>query len=92
MKNRKWSGASYQRLEELKLDAPLPEEWLRFEKSAFEKYSAAKVEARKMLDAGRREEAVKLLNSVSEGIWRDAAKLLRIPPLPMSAKNAAPER
>lgn len=78
MKNRKWSSASYKRLDELKLEAPIPAEWTEFEKKAMEKYLQAKVKARKLLDAGKRDEAVALLNATAERIWKEAAAILKL--------------
>ena len=78
MGNLKWSAAAFKRLDKLKLEAPIPAEWTKFEKDSMVKYNKAKDEARKLLDAGKRAEAVKLVNSTAEKIWNDAVKLLKI--------------
>jgi hypothetical protein len=78
MGNLKWSAAAFKRLNNLKLEAPIPAEWTKFEKDSMTEYTKAKAEARKLLDAGKRAEAIKLVNSTAEKIWLDAEKLLKI--------------
>ena len=78
MKNPKWSAKAFKRLDELNLEAPIPEEWTKFEKISMARYTAAKAEARKLLKAGKQAQAVKLLNSTAWGIWKKAASLLQI--------------
>ncbi len=78
MKKRNWSMKSFKRLEELKLEAPIPEDWTKFEKESLAKYGQAKAEARKLLKAGKTTEAAALLNSTAWKIWKKAAKLLNI--------------
>jgi dipeptidase len=78
MKNYKWSKKAFQRLDELKLDAPIPEEWTKFEKESITRYTAAKAEARQLLKAGKTTEAAALLNSNAWKIWKKAAVLLDI--------------
>ena len=78
MQNINWSKASYTRLKELKYNAPIPSEWSKFEADSTAEYKKAQAEARKLLDAGKRTDAVKLLNSTAEKIWKNAEKLLKI--------------
>ena len=78
MTDLRWSAAAWKRFDELKLEAPIPAEWTKFEADSMVKYNKAKDEARKLLDAGKRAEAVKLMNSTAEKIWNDAEKLLNI--------------
>ena len=78
MGNLKWSAAAWKRFDELKLEAPIPAEWTKFEKDSMAVYQKAQSDARKLLDAGKRAEAVKLMNSTAEKIWINAEKLLNI--------------
>ena len=78
MQNRKWSMKSFKRLDDLKLDAPIPEEWTKFEKDSMTRYTAAKAEARKLLNSGKRNEAIALLNLAAQKIWQDAEILLAV--------------
>jgi hypothetical protein len=78
MKNCQWSTTSYQRLDKLKLNSPIPNEWLIFEKESISKYTNAKEQARKLLVSGKKEEAIKLINSTAWKIWCEAQKLLNI--------------
>ena len=78
LKSLKWSAAAFKRSDELNFDAPIPEEWTAFEKKSMAQYAAAKAEARKLLDANKHDEAVKLLNSTAWAIWKEAAVLLKI--------------
>ena len=78
LKSLKWSSAAFKRSEKLNFDAPIPEEWTIFEKKSMAQYAAAQAEARKLLDANKHDEAVKLLNSTAWAIWKKAAVLLKI--------------
>ena len=78
MGNLKWSAAAFKRLDKLKLETPIPAEWTKFEKDSMAVYQKAQSDARKLLNAGKRAEAVKLVNSTAEKIWKDAVKLLKI--------------
>lgn len=72
-----WSKAVWARFDKLGLESPIPEKWLEFEKKSMEKYTTAKEEARKLLDQGKRADAVKLINSAAAEIWSAAVELLR---------------
>ncbi len=72
-----WSKAVCARFDKLGFDAPVPEKWIAFEKEYMAKYSDAKAKARKLLDCGKRAEAVKLINDAAAEIWNDAAALLK---------------
>ena len=78
MQQLKWSSASFNRLDKLSLEAPVPDEWIKFEKESIAEYSSAKTKARELLNEGKQDEAVKLLNSTAVKIWKKAAKLLNI--------------
>ena len=78
MADYSWSKVACKRLAELGFGAPIPEEWANFESNAMAEYAKAKDEARKLLDAGKRDEAVKLLNETAYKIWCGAEKLLNI--------------
>ena len=78
MTNFQWSSASFKRFDAKGLAAPLPEEWLKFEKDSMAEYTGAREKARRLLDAGKRTEAVKLLNDTAYKIWCSAEKLLNI--------------
>ena len=78
MKSLRWSAAAFKRLDELKLAAPIPREWIEFEQKSMEQYTAAKAQARKLLAENKHDEAVKLLNSTAIDIWKKAALLLQI--------------
>ena len=78
MQQLKWSSASFNRLDKLSLEAPVPDEWIKFEKESIAEYASAKTKARKLLNEGKQDEAVKLLNSTAVKIWKKAAKLLNI--------------
>ena len=73
-----WGNAAFKRYDEKGLTSPLPKEWLDFEKNSFARYSEAKAGARKLLEAGKRAEAEKLLNDTAYQIWCEAEKLLNI--------------
>ena len=72
-----WSKATWQRFDKLGLDSPIPEKWLKFEKDSVKKYADAKAKARKLLDNGKRTEAVSLINSTASAIWQEAAEILK---------------
>ncbi len=72
----KITDAAWKRFDELTFSAPIPEEWSAFEKNSIAKYTEAKNQARQLLDAGKRDEAIQLLNDAAAGIWAEAAKLL----------------
>ena len=76
MSDLRWSNAAWKRFDKLSFFAPIPEEWSAFEKSSMAKYTAARDQARKLLDESKRDEAVKLLNDTAASIWAEAAKLL----------------
>ena len=78
MANLRWSTAAFRRLDELKLEASIPPEWTKFEADSMMQYGKAKAHARKLLEAGKRAEAVDLLNSAAKRIWKTAATLLNI--------------
>ena len=78
MSTLKWAPAVFKRMNELKLEAPVPQEWLNFEKESMAEYSKAKAEAQKLIKANKRTEAVNLINSTAEKIWKSAEKLLNI--------------
>lgn len=91
MTDYSWSLASFKRADNMfswdmlwnkqaGYEAPIPGEWLKFEADSMAKYAAAKAEARKLLDSGKRAEAVKLLNDTAYSIWSEAEKLLNILP------------
>ena len=77
MSNLAWSKAAFDRLDKFKLQ-DVPAEWLQAEKSYVERFAAAKAEARKLLNQGKRAEAVKLINDTAAAIWDDAAKLMKL--------------
>lgn len=76
MSDLKWSAAAWQRFNKLGLAAPIPEKWLNFEKESVARYAEAKEKARKLLNQNKRAEAVKLLNTTAENIWKKAADIL----------------
>ena len=78
MKSRKWSSTAFARLDELKLESPLPVEWIKFEKDSMALYAKAQDKARKLLAENKRNEAVKHLNFTAKKIWRNAAEVLKI--------------
>ena len=78
MKSRKWSAAAFARLDKLKLQSPLPEEWIKSENDSIALYAKAQAKARKMLAENKRDEAVKHLNFAARKIWRNAAEILNI--------------
>ena len=77
MADYSWGDAAFKRLKEQGFTSPLPEAWLKYEKDFMEKYNNAKARARKLLDAGKRAEAVKLLNDTAYSIWLEAERVLK---------------
>ena len=77
MSDQRWSEAAFARFEKYGLQ-DIPAEWEKFEKDCMAKYSSVKAEARKLLDDGKRKEAVKLLNDTAYAIWSETAKLLNV--------------
>lgn len=73
-----WSKKVWERFDKLKLEAPIPAEWTKFEKDALAKYAASKEEARKLLMKGKKAEAAKVLNTTAMSIWKEAAALMKI--------------
>ena len=78
MSKRKWSVTSFQRLEKLGLQSPVPPEWIEFEKESMTHYKQAQAQARNLLAASKTAEAAALLNATARKIWKDAARLLDI--------------
>ena len=76
MGNGDWANAAWKRFDKIKLQ-DIPGEWVTFEKDSIAKYIAAKSEARKLLDQGKRAEAVKLINDTAAEIWNKAAEMLK---------------
>ena len=76
MLDNSWATAAFQRLKKLGVNEALPGAWLEFEKTSMTKYLEAKEQARQLLDAGKRAEAVKLLNDTAMSIWIEAEKVL----------------
>lgn len=77
MVNGDWSKAAWARFDKVGLK-DIPAEWIKFEKDQLAKYVAAKNEARKLLDQGKRTEAVKLINDAAAEIWDKTAGLLKL--------------
>ena len=78
MGDLKWANAAWKRFDKLGFGADVPAEWTKFEADSVKKMNQAKEEARKLLKAGKRADAVKLMNSTAEAIWNKAAKMLNI--------------
>ena len=78
MTDNTWGAASFKRFNKLGLNEPLPEKWLEFEKTSMAKYLEVKEQARKLLDDGKRAEAVKLLNDTAMAIWNEEEKVLEL--------------
>ena len=74
----RWADAAWKRYEKLGFDAEIPAEWLAFEKAGRDKFKQVQEQARKLLDNGNRDEAVKLLNAAACEIWNDAAALMKL--------------
>ena len=77
MSDMSWSKAAFARFDKLGLQ-DVPTEWTKFESDSIKEYAAAKAQARKLLDSGKRAEAVKIVNAAAEKIWNKAAKLLNL--------------
>ena len=77
MENTNWSKAAWKRFDKVKLQ-DIPSEWVMFEKDCMNRFTAAKNEARKLLDQGKRSDAVKLINVTAAEIWNKAAEMLEI--------------
>ena len=75
-----WSLASFKRGDKSGFEAELPAEWVKFEADSKAKFAKAKAEARKLLNSGKRAEAIKLLNDTAYDIWEKAEALLEIKP------------
>ena len=73
-----WSLASFKRGDKSGFEAAVPAEWLKFEADSQAVYNAAKAKARKLLNSGKRAEAIKLLNDAAYTIWEKAETLLKI--------------
>ena len=78
MTNLQWSKAAWKRFDAQGFDAELPPAWRDFESASLRQYETARAEAAKLLEAGRRGEAVTLLNDTAAAIWNSAEKLLPI--------------
>lgn len=74
----RFSNAAWKRLDELGYDAPIPGEWSKFETESLATFTKTKEQARELLNNGKQEEAVKLINATAEAIWVDAVKLLEL--------------
>ena len=70
-----WAAASWKRFKILGLHAKIPAEWTALEKQSIAEYEKAVAEAEKLLRAGKKAEAVKLLNQTAAGIWEKAYPL-----------------
>ena len=78
MTELRWSAAAWKRFDERGFDAKIPPKWRAFEAASLERYQAARAEAKKLLAANRRTDAVKLLNDTAASIWEAAGKLLKV--------------
>lgn len=76
MGNDAWAEMTWERYKKEGLCAEFPAEWAKFEQEFMAKYAKAKEEARKLLNAGKRGEAIELMNTVAAEIWNGAVKLL----------------
>ena len=76
MTDNTWSAASWKRLKEKGLEAPIPAEWSKYEQEFIAEYTAVREQARKLLDQGKQAEAENLLNAAAEKIWDKAAAVL----------------
>ena len=77
MADYSWGDHSFKRYDVKGFRADVPEAWVKFEKDFTAKYAKAKEDARKLLDSGKRAEAVKLLNETAHSIWLEAEALLK---------------
>ena len=78
MQDGTWSDATWKRLKEQKLSAPIPEEWKKFETDFMVVYKKAQADARGLLKKGDRNAAIKLMNDTATAIWKDAAALMKL--------------
>lgn len=78
MTELRWSAAAWKRFDERGFDAKIPPIWRAFETASLERYQAVRAEAKKLLDEGQRDKAVKLLNDTAADIWKSAETLLKI--------------
>ena len=78
MQDGTWSDATWKRLKEQKLSAPIPEEWKKFETDFMVVYKKAQADARELLKKGDRNAAIKLMNDTATAIWKDAAALMKL--------------
>ena len=76
MTDNSWSADSWKRLKAKGLGAAIPAEWSKYEEAFIAEYTAAKEEARKLLDQGKQSEAENLLNAAAEKIWDKAASVM----------------
>ncbi|MBO4304559.1 MAG: hypothetical protein J6A21_08235 [Lentisphaeria bacterium] len=73
-----WSSEAWKRLDVRGFDAPIPEEFLSFEKDAFSEFEQAQKGAKALLKEGKKQEAVQLVNASAARIWEGAAALMGI--------------
>ena len=76
MTDNSWCTASWKRFREKGLEAPIPAEWLKYEEDFIKEYTAAREQARKLLDQGKQTEAENLLNAAADKIWDRAAAVM----------------
>ena len=73
-----WSGNGWKRFEEMGYAAEVPSEWKAFEANMLREYKAVLAEAKTLLEAGKRDAAVELLNKKAYAVWEEAANLLQL--------------
>lgn len=78
MRSQAWRNAAWKRFDELGVEAPVPDEWLAFEKQSLGQYRAAQGRARELMRAGQQAEAVALIQKTTMDIWDAGAKLLAL--------------
>ena len=76
MLSHAWRFAAWKRFDEVGVEAPVPAEWLSFERESFGQYRAAQGKARELMRAGQQEEATSLMRTATMDIWNAAANLL----------------
>ena len=76
MTDNSWFNTARKRFDAKGLGSPFPAEWSKYEQEFLAEYSAAKEQARKLLDQGKQTEAENLLNAAAEKIWNRAAALI----------------
>jgi hypothetical protein len=69
------SAAAFKRFADLGLEAPIPAEWIAFEKESRKKYGQASAEALTLLRQDKKAQAVQLLNKTAAEIWKKAYPL-----------------